>query len=429
MRPAFHREARDMRTTLAAWLLPIMLLSTGSAGAQRLPDVGVPGAGLPLDPVQAPLQTIDALAARGEGRVADIDLRTAARALARREPRRVALDPDGAAILRGAYLAIDADAAALAAARAAGFAIDVDSGPHADALGLSLVRLRDLRDRPPARALRALRAAMPQAQATFDHLYFPAGMPSSAPPATERDTAPSRMSSIALHAGMIDGGVDAALPALHAARIERHGCDGRAVPQAHGGIVASRLFAGEPGVLHAADLWCGDRVGGGTGALVDALDWMARQRVPVINVSLVGPDNPVLRRVVAAMIARGHVLVAAAGNVGPAAPPQYPAAYPGVVAVAAVDARMRALPESASGPQIAFCAIGVLDAPASAKGAPLRGTSYAAPVVARLFAERLALPSPDGARRAFAALVAQSRDLGARGRDDRYGHGLLSPGD
>ncbi|MGN6151369.1 MAG: S8 family serine peptidase, partial [Lysobacteraceae bacterium] len=151
-------------------------------------------------------------------------------------------------------------------------------------------------------------------------------------------------------------------------------------------------------MLHAADLWCGDRVGGGTAALIDALDWMARQRVPVVNISLVGPANPVLRRVVTAMVARGHVLVAAAGNGGPAAPPQYPAAYPGVVAVAAVDARMQALPESASGPQIAFCAPGVLDRTSPvAKGAPARGTSYAAPLVARLFAERLTAPSPAAA--------------------------------
>ena len=416
-----------MRTTLASWLLPIALLSAGSAAAQRLAGVGVPGAGLPLDPVQAPLQTVDALAARGEGLVAELDLRIAARTLARREPRRVALDPDGAAILRGVYLAIDADAAALAAARDAGFGID-DDGPHAEALDLSLVRLRDLRDRTPAQALRALRTAMPRAQATFDHLYFPAGAPSSPPAAAPADASPSRASPPALHAGVIDGGVDAALPALRAARIERHGCDGRAVPQAHGGIVASRLFAGEAGVLHAADLWCGDRVGGGTAALVDALDWMARQRVPVINISLVGPANPVLERVVAAMVARGHVLVAAAGNGGPAAPPQYPAAYPGVVAVAAVDARLRTLPESASGPQIAFCAPGVLDRTSpAAKGAPQRGTSYAAPLVARLFAERLTVPSPAEARNAYATLVAQARDVGAPGRDTRCGHGLLTP--
>lgn len=269
---------------------------------------------------------------------------------------------------------------------------------------------------------------MPQAEATFDHLYFPAGTPSSTLRAADRDASPSGASSTALHAGMIDGGVDAALPALHAARIERHGCDGRAVPQAHGGIVASRLFAGEAGVLHAADLWCGDRVGGGTAALIDALDWMARERVPVVNVSLVGPDNPVLRRVVAAMVARGHVLVAAAGNGGPAAPPQFPAAYPGVVAVAAVDARMRTLPESASGPQIAFCAPGTLD-PASpaTKGVPARGTSYAAPLVARLFAERLTAPSPAVARDVYTALVSQARDVGAPGRDPLCGHGLLAP--
>jgi subtilisin family serine protease len=143
--------------------------------------------------------------------------------------------------------------------------------------------------------------------------------------------------------------------------------------------------------------------------------------VPVINISLVGPDNPVLARAVAALVARGHVIVAAVGNDGPAAPPLYPASYPGVIGVSGVDAKLRALPEAASGPQVDFVASGLDGEGRHA----LRGTSFAAPIVARLAASRVQAPSPGADAQMQAALAAQARDLGAPGRDPRYGDGLL----
>jgi subtilisin family serine protease len=145
--------------------------------------------------------------------------------------------------------------------------------------------------------------------------------------------------------------------------------------------------------------------------------------VPVINISLVGPDNPVLARAVQAMLARGHVLVAAVGNDGPAAPPLFPAAYPGVIGVSGVDAHDRILPESGSGDQVAFCALGVVG-----KGfRAMRGTSFAAPIVARSAARLLDAPHADAAAQVRQRLAAEARDLGPPGRDPRYGAGLLSP--
>src|SRR5256885_5630000 len=49
------------------------------------------------------------------------------------------------------------------------------------------------------------------------------------------------------------------------------------------------------------------------------------------------------------VLARGHLVVAAVGNDGPAAPPLYPAAWPGVVGVTAVDARQQVLGEALRG--------------------------------------------------------------------------------
>jgi len=55
----------------------------------------------------------------------------------------------------------------------------------------------------------------------------------------------------------------------------------------------------------------------------------------------------------------------------------------------------------------------------------MRGTSYAAPIVAGLLAARLAAPDPARARSALASLQSEARDLGARGRDNVYGYGLV----
>src|SRR5206468_10693440 len=81
-----------------------------------------------------------------------------------------------------------------------------------------------------------------------------------------------------------------------------------------------------------------------------------------------------------------HVIkvVAAFDNDGPAAPPQYPASYPGVVAVTAVDAAGRALPEAGKPTHLDFAAPGA-DMAAALPGNGYtrgRGTSFAAPLAA-----------------------------------------------
>jgi subtilisin family serine protease len=110
------------------------------------------------------------------------------------------------------------------------------------------------------------------------------------------------------------------------------------------------------------------------------------------------------------------IVVAAVGNEGPAAPPLYPAAYEGVVGVTGVGARNQALPEAARGPHVDFAAPGADMAAAGAGGGwtSVRGTSFAAPIVAGLLATR-----------GEAVLSEQAADLGARGRDPVYGSGLV----
>ena len=388
------------------------MLLLAPARAQRLP------AGLPSVPA------VPGLAATTRGLI-DADLaapvlpgalkdlrRQRIDALLRREARRVDVDAHGDPVLRREYLAVAPDPQALEALRRAGFDV-VRRADEGVELGLDTMVLRDTRDRAATRAMRDLRAAAPGVEFAYQHVYLPAG---TASPGAAGAMLPSTGGPVRI--GLIDGGVGT-LPALAGLRVERHGCDGRSVADAHANAVATRLAGGLHGTLYAADLWCGDRVGRATLGLVQALAWMARERVPVVNVSLVGPDNPVLARAVQALVARGHVVVAAVGNDGPAAPPLYPAAYAGVLGVSGVDAKLRALAEAASGPQVDFSASGIVDS-------RTRGTSFAAPIVARLAASLTPAPAPDAIRRVQLGLAQHARDLGTPGRDPRYGDGYLT---
>jgi subtilisin family serine protease len=147
-------------------------------------------------------------------------------------------------------------------------------------------------------------------------------------------------------------------------------------------------------------------------------------------VSLVGPKNILLERIVAALIARGHVIVAAVGNDGPSAPPLYPAAYADVVGVTAVDARRRVLIEAERGPQVMFAALGTDFKAADIDHgyAAVRGTSFAAPTVAALLAAPLSTPDRIAAQAAIEALAKQAVNPGHHGRDLTYGFGLVGDG-
>jgi subtilisin family serine protease len=237
-----------------------------------------------------------------------------------------------------------------------------------------------------------------------------------------------------IRVGLVDSGVDSRHPALRGAGIRSWGCNAPH-PDAHGTAVAALMvgrdgrFRGAlPGAqLYAADIYCANPAGGSAGQIAAALGWLAREQVGVINLSLVGPSNQALERMVAAMVARGHLLVAAVGNDGPAAPPLYPASYPGVVGVTAVDRQGQPLPEAARGPQVQFAAPGnnmvsaSLGEPAYR---PVRGTSYAAPLVAGLLAPALPRPDRQQARDAVAKLARRAGGDSAT-VSNVLGHGIV----
>lgn len=243
--------------------------------------------------------------------------------------------------------------------------------------------------------------------------------------------------------GMVDSGVNLDQPVLAGRSIEvlpLVSGDRRPAETLHGTAVAALLVGRSdsrtPGLLPRAHLVVAaafHRRGGVEIAdafdLVRAIDALVGRGVGVVNLSLAGPANLVVERAVAAAQQRRVVLVAAAGNGGPAAPAAYPAAYPGVVAVTAVDGRGRVYARAGAGDHVALAAPGVqITVARSIRGArPRSGTSYAAPFVAAAIAvrhPRSGPATPDGTE-AVAATIAAARDLGPAGRDASFGHGLV----
>ncbi len=358
-----------------------------------------------------------------------VDLRvTTVRDLLRRHPDVIEADPRGELIRRSELVLVSPSDAALAAAKALGLVtLRGEAWPELD---LREVVLRVPPGLDTAETLAKLRAAQPDLQADFNHLYSRSG-----------DVAPGRGTAAKpptgpVRVGLIDGGVDRRHAALRGAGGGSFGCGNSPVPSEHGTAVASLLvgrdrgFAGaaQKAELYAADVYCDKPDGGSAEEVVRALAWMARERVAVINVSLVGPQNQLLERGVVALVKRGHLLVAAVGNDGPAAPPLYPATYVGVIGVTGVNPSRKVLPEAAQGPQVMWSAPGADMAVARHGGGYgiARGTSFAAPLVAGLLASELREPDPVAAAAAVEKLAAAAIDLGAPGRDPVYGRGLIA---
>jgi subtilisin family serine protease len=190
----------------------------------------------------------------------------------------------------------------------------------------------------------------------------------------------------------------------------------------HGSATASLLQGAGARRLAVADVYGSDPAGGNALAISRAIDWLVGLGVRVVSISLVGPNHPLLGRAIAAGRRRGVVFVAAVGNDGPAAPPAYPASYPGVLAVTGVDGRNRALIEAGRALHLDYAAPGadMVAANAAGRWVRVRGTSYAAPLVA---ARAAAVFSGEG--QVTAALDREARDLGRKGPDSTYGRGLL----
>ena len=121
------------------------------------------------------------------------------------------------------------------------------------------------------------------------------------------------------------------------------------------------------------------------------------------------------------------MIIAAAGNNGAGAEPAYPAAYPGVIAVTAVDQDLNVYRRATQGAYIDLAGPGVnvWTASAQGSGALRTGTSYAVPFVSAAAGLLLASNPQLDPEAVQARLEQHTRDLGKPGWDPTYGYGLI----
>ncbi|MES2294325.1 MAG: S8 family serine peptidase [Pseudomonadota bacterium] len=418
--------------------LPSNVPVTTVPGGVAAPSVSAPATGLsnPVGAATQPLSTVAPAVTGAAGNEANgltQDVRaivaTAGRDMVGRPLGQSLLGRDerGLPIVAGEVLAVSPTPESLAVARRLNFRILRQD--RLGALGLTSAVLATPDGMDAVQALAALRQADPAGTYDYANIYNPTGDPSvggSDAGSYKPSGPPTPQTAKALRIGMIDGGVEARHSALTAVRVVASNFAGGsdAPASAHGTAIASLLagtdkgFSGyAPGAtLYAADVFGGQSSGGSAAEIALALNWLAENKIAVVNISLAGPPNALLGAAVKAFVGSGRVLVAAAGNDGPAAPPNYPAAYPGVIGVTAADTTHHlALDANRNAARFAAPGVNVRAAALPNGYGMATGTSYASPLVAARFALLVTAPGKENCQAALATLSREAMPMADSG--------------
>ncbi|MCU1467379.1 MAG: peptidase, partial [Actinomycetia bacterium] len=176
-----------------------------------------------------------------------------------------------------------------------------------------------------------------------------------------------------------------------------------------------------------------DKSGSGSSSdVAEGIIWAVNHGARLVNLSLGGGPSPGMQAAIQYARSRQVVTFAAGGNSyqdGNQA--NYPAAYPEAVAVGAVDSSLHHASYSNTGAYIDVVAPGdqiwSTYGTGRAQYALMSGTSMATPyataAAALLLSERPSLSATD----VTSLIEGTASDLGPRGRDDTFGHGLVNP--
>lgn len=344
-------------------------------------------------------------------------------------------DPNGARIeFNTIAMLVDSDT--LAEITANGFV--VMSKRELPSLGLTLATLRNTDADSLPDAVQKLRGKYPDATVDFNHIYeFAARSSADTSPGDEPQVMASSSNEkrVRLRVGIIDSAVQSEHPALAEISVVSNDLatgDGQR-PLTHGTAIASLVArSAENNVdILAASVFVqvdGFAPGASSESLVAALDWLAAEQVDVINMSLAGPGNALLKVAIARLKESGPTIVAAVGNNGPSSEPLFPAAYDGTIGVTAVDRKQRIFRYANRGDYVDFAALGVDVKVADSISGGWRiasGTSMASPHVSVIVAQII----HDGGAEKDALtswLMASAKDLGKNGYDKVFGYGLLT---
>jgi len=164
-------------------------------------------------------------------------------------------------------------------------------------------------------------------------------------------------------------------------------------------------------------------------ALIRSLNQALLDKNRLVQLGPVGPGGAILHHLVRQALLRGVVLVAGVGDAGAHAPPLYPAAWPEVLAVTAVQGGRQRLPIAVTGGHIDLAAAGanlsVFHQDRSQR--LLSGTGLAAAHVTGVVARLLQAGIPVSPVRLYEYLRESSDDIGQAGADPEFGAGLLNP--
>ncbi|MEZ2328565.1 S8 family serine peptidase [Mesorhizobium sp. RCC_202] len=314
------------------------------------------------------------------------------------------------------------------------FGLQVRSQRQSRLLGTTLVRFGITDGRPVGVVLAQLAADGRTQRREPNHIYTlqqAAGIVNYAFDRITLDA--SQASGENVRVAVIDTGIDDTNPALAGVIAQQFD----AMPNVpiekrdHGTSVDGLIAGVGPleGMAPGAKIYHARAFEGGKSTMdviLSALDWAAEQDVRIINMSFVGPENDLLGSACRNARALGIVLVAAAGNNGPKAPYGYPAAFDGVIAVTATDAKDGLMPQANRGAYVFISAPGVeMVAPSGAGSDVVTGTSFAAAIVSGAIANLIHAAPDRSADDIEKALAATAKDLGPKGRDNDFGYGLL----
>jgi subtilisin len=161
--------------------------------------------------------------------------------------------------------------------------------------------------------------------------------------------------------------------------------------------------------------------------VISGLEWCVQNDIAIINLSF-GSDqpSPALHTAIKKVVAAGKIIVAAAGNDGTYHSVDYPAAYPEVIAVGAVDEFDQVTPFTSRGTELNLVSPGVNILSTARKGFYKRmsGTSMAAAHVTGAAAILKRLFPADGYEEILKALQTTAEKLPGRSSDEQ-GAGLV----
>jgi len=345
--------------------------------------------------------------------------------------------------VQGEIVVADVDAAELSVIRGYGFRVLEET--RLEALGLTILRLAVPSGWPEDRARKQITAALPGVIVDVNSLYAMQGQATLPPPGYGQQMIGWRYTGPGcgrgMKIGMLDTAIEQSLAEFSGAQLMQQSLAQNAAPSPHGTAIAA-IFVGQPatsfvsGLVPEAELSVAavfaadadDRLSADAIALVGGLDWLAKRKVEIVNMSLSGEPNALVELAIRRLSARGMLFVAAVGNGGASSAPGFPASLPDVIGVTAVDSGGQLYKNAPRGGEVDFAAPGVrIWGPSSDSkaGRYFSGTSFAAPFVTAA----IALAMQDGPRDAQSLvklLGHAALDMGAAGKDPAFGWGLIA---